>query len=100
MLTIYEITLRVRADLTDRFEEFMRDRHIPDLIATGFFASARFAKRGDRYRVWYETSDLAGYLAADAERLRADFIRHFPEGVEAARESWELVGVWDANAAD
>ncbi len=94
MNRIYEITANVRADLVHDYEQYMRLRHIPDLLATGFFDTVRLTKNGTRYRIWYEANDLDGYLARDAARLRADFAEHFPEGVELTREIWELTESW------
>jgi hypothetical protein len=91
---IYEVTTAVRGDLIERYETYMTGRHIPEILATGFFSGARFLRSGDRFRIQYETDDLAGYLAGDAERLRADFLEHFPEGLTVERENWEVVEVW------
>lgn len=94
MNVIYEITATVKPDLISDYEAYMRDRHIPDLLATGFFVSVRFSRSGNRFRVCYESNDLAGYLSRDAARLRADFLEHFPDGVELGRETWDLIESW------
>lgn len=94
MNTIYEITAEVRPDLTETYEHYMRQRHIPDLLATGFFDSVKLTRCGCLYRIWYEANDLDGYLARDAARLRSDFLEHFPAGVELVRETWELIESW------
>ena len=97
-MVIYEITAKVRADLIESYEKYMRETHIPDLLATGFFSGARIARSGEnRYRIQYEARDqkaLDEYLAAEAARLRADFLAHFAEGVELQRENWEVLQVW------
>lgn len=97
-MIIYEITAAVRADLVEEYENYMRGRHIPDLLATGFFGGAAFARSSEnRYRIRYEAFDrkaLDDYLEKDAPRLRADFIRHFPGGIELAREVWENLQSW------
>lgn len=78
----------------------MRERHIPDLLATGFFRGAYFTRAAEnRYRVQYHASDrraLENYLQTDAARLRADFLAHFPEGVEVSRENWDMLESWEA----
>lgn len=93
----YEVTAVVRADLAGAYESYMH-RHIADVLATGKFVAASFARSGaGRYRTRYEAVDqesLDRYLAADTTRLRADFSRHFPEGVELSREVWETLEVW------
>jgi hypothetical protein len=98
-MIIYEITATVRADLIETYEKYMRLQHIPDLLATGYFAGAKMARAAgeNRYRIQYEAHDekaLNEYLATDAARLRADFIEHFSEGVEVARENWEVLQRW------
>lgn len=97
-MVIYEITAIVRADLVEPYEEYMSGVHIPDLLATGFFSGARLTRSGEnRYRIQYEAYDqrsLDAYLNTEAARLRADFLAHFPEGVELARENWEILKIW------
>lgn len=99
-MVIYEITAAVSADLIEEYEKYMRERHIPDLLATGFFAGAFFTRTtGNRYRIQYHARDetaLKSYLEKDAERLREDFKNHFPAGVELTREVWEIVQDWEA----
>lgn len=100
-MVIYEITAVVRTDLIEEYEKFMRGRHIPDLLATGYFSGARITRSTDnRYRILYEAHDegaLQNYLKTDAERLRADFSAHFPGGVELVRDVWEVIEVFSAD---
>jgi hypothetical protein len=95
---IYEITATVRADLAEKYETYMRETHIPDLLATGFFSGAKLTFAAEnRYRIQYEARDRAAldeYLNTEAARLRADFLAHFPEGIELTRENWEVLQIW------
>lgn len=95
---IYEITAVVQTELIEQYEKYMRERHIPDLLATGYFYGAKFTRsEGNRYRIQYEARDranLKNYLQKDAARLRADFHAHFPEGAEISRENWEVLQIW------
>ncbi len=95
---VYEITATVRSDLVGKYEQYMRETHIPDLLKTGCFRAASFSRSGENlYRIRYDAHDKAAldlYLKRDAARLRADFLRHFPDGVELSREIWEVVEVW------
>lgn len=97
-MIIYEITAVVRNDLIVAYEQYMRERHIPDLLATGYFRGAKFTRSGEnRYQIQYEAQDqktLKKYLENKAENLRADFITHFPSGIEVSRENWEVLQVW------
>jgi len=97
-MIIYEITATVRADLIEDYEKYMRETHIPDLLETGFFGGAKFARSSaNRYRIQYEAHDqkaLDDYLATAAARLREDFLSHFGEGIELSRENWEVLQIW------
>ncbi len=98
-MVIYEITATVRADIIEKYEKYMRERHIPDLLATGFFSGAYFTRSTEnRYRIQYLAHDqtaLDNYLGNDAERLRADFLAHFGEGIENLREIWSVLEMWE-----
>lgn len=98
-MVIYEITAVVEQSLVEAYEKYMRERHIPDLLKTGYFRGARFTRSsGNRYHVHYEAftqSALDEYLKTEAERLRADFLVHFPGGVELSREIWEIVQIFN-----
>lgn len=97
-MIIYEITAAVRADLVEEYEKYMVERHIPDLLETGFFGGAKLARTFEnRYRIQYEAHDqkaLDEYLEREAARLRADFLAHFSEGIALSRENWEVVQIW------
>jgi hypothetical protein len=97
---IYEVTAVVEAHLTEAYERFMRQQHIPDVLASGCFQSADLASAAPgRYRMRYEAStdeSLERYLATHAARLRQDTATHFPEGVVLSREVWTVIQRWDA----
>lgn len=93
-MLIYEVTATVDAALAGEYEKFMTERHIPDLLSTGYFAAAFFAKNGFRYRIGYHCDsqeNLDNYIARDAERLRDDIKEHFPTGIEFSRQVLEII---------
>jgi hypothetical protein len=96
---IYEVTAVVEARLAETYERYMREQHIPDVLASGCFQSADLASAGPgRYRMRYEAStddDLERYLATHAARLRQDAASHFPEGVALSREVWIVIQRWE-----
>lgn len=98
-MIVYEVTAIVEARLAETYERYMRQQHIPDVMASGCFQSADFASATPgRYRIRYEAStseDLERYLATHAARLREDFASHFPEGVALSREVWTMMQRWD-----
>jgi hypothetical protein len=98
----YEITAIVRTELRADYERYMREHHIPDLLATGAFTGASIAVgEAGRYRVRYVARDRAaldGYLRDHAPALRAHFAATFPDGVEVTREEWTLLERWGDTA--
>jgi hypothetical protein len=96
----YEITATVAPELVAEYDRFMREHHIPALLATGHFRSAAFARStAGRYRMRYEAWDqaeLERYLASNAAALRAEFAARFPAGVELSRETWSVLETWSA----
>jgi hypothetical protein len=76
----------------------MRERHIPDVLATGLFSGARFARSDEgQYQATYHLDGRAAlekYIQVHAARLRADFTAHFPEGVELSRDNWTTLHQW------
>ncbi|NNE68533.1 MAG: DUF4286 family protein [Pyrinomonadaceae bacterium] len=90
MKTHYKVTATPRKDLRPRFLDYMSKNHIPDMEKTGYFLSAQMTEteRGV-FEIVYVTKDrktLDAYFENDAEVLRNDFIRHFPEGITITRE--------------
>jgi hypothetical protein len=95
----YEVTSEVEQGLMPAYERYMRETHIPQVLATGCFHAAVFARSSPgRYRTSYVArtqADLDRYLATHTAALRADFAAHFPEGVSLAREVWTTVERWE-----
>jgi len=96
-MLIYEVTARVEPHLTEAYERYMTEQHIPDLLETGYFVAAFFAKSDNVYRIGYHADSqeqLDAYFANDAERLRTDLAEHFPEGIELSRNILEIVALF------
>ncbi len=96
-MLIYEVTTTVNPGIAADYERYMTERHIPDVLATGYFAAAFFAKNGNVYRIGYHADSqelFDTYIANDAERLRADFASHFPTGIEVSRQILNIVGLF------
>jgi hypothetical protein len=98
----YEVTTIVEPDLVEAYERYMRQHHVPDLLATGCFHAAELTRAAPgRYRMRYEATsqaDLDRYLEKHATRLREEFASHFPRGVTAAREVWVAIQSWTMGA--
>lgn len=97
-MLIYEVSGTVDPGLVPEYERYMREQHIPDVLATGSFIGATIVKAGEnRYRILYEVADdatLMRYLDEHAPALRSDFARHFPTGVELSRDVWHVLERW------
>jgi len=94
----YEVRVLVRGEVASAFEAYMREKHLPEILATGCFASIRFERSEEGgFRSCYEAAtqaDLDRYLADHTAHFRADFMAHFPEGCEVRREIWSEVQVY------
>lgn len=94
----YEVTLEVEPALAAGLEDYMRGKHIPEILATGCFAAIRFERAGEgRFRTSYEAAtqaDLDRYLARHTGAFRADFLSYFPRGITAVRETWTELERW------
>jgi hypothetical protein len=104
MSLVYEVTAVVELEMAEGWERYMRERHIPDVLATGCFTSASLARAsGGRYLIRYHLAgraDLDRYLAQAAPGLRAEFTARYPGGVALTRETWELLQVWEAGRSE
>ena len=99
---VYEVSARVAPELRERYERYMRERHVADVMATGAFVSATLERgEGDVYRVRYVARSrpaLEAYLAGHAGALRADFLRELPDGVQLTREILRTLARWEEEA--
>jgi hypothetical protein len=95
----YEVTVEVDEALAERYIAYMRDRHIPAVLATGCFAHAELDRAKEtRFRQRYlaqSLADLERYLEDHTTQLQKDYADHFPSGTRLTREIWEEVGRWD-----
>lgn len=94
----YEVRVSLDPALVERYERYMIEKHIPDVLDTECFAEAHFERSpAGGYRVRYiakTQADVDRYLAGHAQVLRDDWAREFPTGATVAREMWELVHEW------
>lgn len=98
MTVTYEITATVDPELAERYERYMQERHIPDLLATRCFVGASFSRSTPgRYRIRYEAPDqhsLDCYLEHHAAALREHVRLEFADGVILSRENWTVLRAW------
>ncbi|RYG43970.1 DUF4286 family protein [archaeon] len=96
----YEVSLEVDGSVdTPALLSYMRDKHIPEIGATGCFMHIDFAQTGAHtYRTRYVAPTQAAlneYLEKHAPAFKADFVAHFPAGgISVTRVVWTVQQTW------
>ncbi|WP_421810633.1 DUF4286 family protein [Flagellimonas sp.] len=100
-MIIYNVTINIEESVHDEWLSWMQDKHLPDMLATGKFTHAKMVKvlveedmGGVTYSVQYTTKDkqtLESYYREDADRLRADAQKLFPNKFVAFRTELEVI---------
>ncbi|WP_339611150.1 DUF4286 family protein [uncultured Planktosalinus sp.] len=77
---IYNVTINIEEEVHERWLNWMKNEHIPDMLATGKFSAAKMCRvlveeemGGITYAVQYTTDSketLEKYYREDAETLR------------------------------
>ena len=98
---IYNVTINVEDEIHDAWFEWMKNRHIPDMLATKKFLEAKMSRvqiqeetGGTTYSVQYglpDSATLQAYYKEDAERLRKDATERFGGKFVAFRTELEVV---------
>ncbi|UOB16190.1 DUF4286 family protein [Abyssalbus ytuae] len=98
---IYNVTSNIDESVHEKWVKWMKEQHIPDMLATGKFTNARMVKvmvkeetGGVTYSVQYITDSkqtLQKYYDENAETLRADTLRHFADKVLSFRTELEII---------
>jgi len=84
---IYNVTTNIEESVHDQWLKWMNEIHIPDVLATGKFLSAKMCRvlveedmGGVTYSVQFTTVDketLEAYYKEDAPKLRANALQLF-----------------------
>ncbi len=100
-MIIYNVTVSISHDVHDEWVNWMKNTHIPDVMATGFFLENRFARvllvdeeEGISYSIQYlckNMADLQAYQGSHAPRLQADVKEKFDGKFAAFRTVLEVV---------
>ncbi|MGJ8737013.1 DUF4286 family protein [Zobellia laminariae] len=98
---IYNVTTNIEESAHDEWLVWMREVHIPDVLATGKFLNAKMSKilveedmGGVSYSVQFTTLSkevLESYYTEDAQRLREDAHKRFPNKFVSFRTEMEIV---------
>lgn len=100
-MILYNVTSNIDTSIQNQWLKWMQEKHIPELLATGKFTSARLVKvlveeemGGVTYAVQYTTDSketLQRYYDEDAPKLRAEAFALFGDKVLAFRTELEFV---------
>ncbi|MGS0526092.1 DUF4286 family protein [Zobellia nedashkovskayae] len=98
---IYNITTNIEESAHDEWLIWMREVHIPDVLATGKFLNAKMSKilieedmGGVSYSVQFTTLSkevLESYYTEDAPRLHEEAHKRFPNKFVSFRTEMEIV---------
>lgn len=98
---IYNVTINVDPSIHNAWLEWMNQIHIPQMLGTGKFTSARMCRvlveeemGGFTYAVQYQTPNrkqLEAYYTEDAAAMRQDGFDRFGEAFVAFRTELEII---------
>lgn len=98
---IYNVTTNIDESAHDQWFKWMKEIHIPDVLATGKFLNAKMSKvlieeemGGTTYSVQFTTIDkktLQKYYDEDAPKLRNDALKLFSNKFVSFRTELEII---------
>ena len=98
-MIIYNVTVKVDLDIREAWRSWMREEHIPAVLATGRFTGYQLCRLlheeedGATYAIQYFCPDMATlqhYAALEAPRLQAQHRQRFPDRYVAIRTLMEV----------
>ena len=100
-MILYNVTINIHESVHDQWMQWMQEKHIKGVLATGKFSAARMVKvlveeemGGTTYSIQYTTDSretLQSYYEEDAPRLREEGLRLFGDKMLAFRTELELI---------
>lgn len=100
-MIIYNVTINIHESVHDQWMQWMQEKHINDVLATGKFTAARMVKvlveeemGGVTYSIQYTADSketLERYYQEDAPRLREEGLQLFGDKMLAFRTELELI---------
>lgn len=99
-MIVYNVTVNIDADVQERWIEWMKEVHIPDVMATGLFLESRMLRvladdeGGITYAIQYTAADMDHYelyRTEHAPRLQAEMMKHFDGKFAAFRTLLEVI---------
>jgi len=100
-MIIYNVTTNIHESVHDQWMIWMQHKHIPEMLATGKFSSAKMARvlieeemGGTTYSVQYTTDSketLQKYYQEEAPGLRAEGVKLFGDKMLSFRTELEVI---------
>ncbi|MCW5899426.1 MAG: DUF4286 family protein [Flavobacteriales bacterium] len=100
-MIVYNVTVNIDHEVHDAWLRWMKDTHIPEVMATGLFVESRMHRvladdeGGITYAIQYTAPDMAHYERyrdEHAARLQADAQQRYGGRFVAFRTLLEVVG--------
>lgn len=97
---IYSVTVSIDKNVVDEWVKWMKTKHIPDVMATGYFTEYKMCKvlhvddEGETFSMQYsfnKIEDIENYQKLEAPRLQADMKNLYDGKYAAFRTLLELV---------
>jgi phosphoribosylamine-glycine ligase len=100
-MILYNVTTNIEESVHHQWLQWMQEKHIPEILATGKFSSARLVRvlveeemGGSTYAVQYTTDSketLQRYYTEDAPKFRAEGLSLFGDKALTFRTELEFV---------
>lgn len=99
-MIIYNVTVNVDNDIREEWLQWMKSKHIPDVMETGFFIENKICKvlveeeQGTTYSIQYTCAnmdDLRAYQAQHAPRLQKEVADKYGDKFVAFRTLLEIL---------
>lgn len=100
-MIIYSVTISIDEKVENEWVKWMRQTHIPEVMATGLFVNCRFAKLISHQEEGYinysaqyscaSSTDLQNYKTNFAKKLQQKSLEQFADKMHAFRTELEVV---------
>ena len=100
-MILYNVTSNIDPSIHDQWLQWMQEKHIPEILATGKFSSAKLVRvlveeelGGLTYAAQYTTKNketLQKYYDNDAPKFREEGLRLFGDKMLAFRTELEVI---------
>ena len=107
-MIVYNVTVKVETDSVDPWLKWMQEEHIPDVLETGYFESARMSRLisvgeqdGSTFSIQYTCASMKvfhQYQIQAAPQLQKEHQEKFGEKALAFRSMMEVIQDYSSSA--